>query len=487
MLSLALLYVTGLPSSPYLKNERIRDWAKAGLRFWTKIQHYNGAFDEYYPSEHGYIPTSFSLFSATETCRILDIQDSDIKEACLKAGRYLVNHYEDEALNQEAASIPSLFNVYLLTGEDWAAKAAREKFERIAKRQSPDGYFAEYGGADIGYLSTTLDFLLEYRRLSGDADVDSVAERIVDFSSYFIHQDGSVGGMYGSRNTEYFLLSPLCLMAEKSATASAMLERLCLGSGGVQAYYRSFDDRYICHNMFHSLLRAIKYAPTEVITGFVLPCDVEHEQYFEDAGLLSIHRNGFHLLCGLSKGGCLRLFNRDREVFSDYGYRLVDRSSIISASCWQRSDSLRGSMPGSYRLDTDFTAVKSHTATPFKHMILRVLAKLMGSRLIPFLKKRLIFVERIGPGRLARQIDILDDGFRITDQLELTGDVKKLYRAHKFSLRHVASSKYFAFNELRHLEELDWDGSNSVTVERFVKWSSFGVSDSFDVRDANVS
>ncbi len=477
MLSLALLHSTRLSNSPYEANDRIRDWAIAGLQFWVKIQHSDGTFDEYYPWEHGYIPTSFSLFSATETCRLLDIKDSDVYDACIRAGRYLAEHYEHEALNQEAASIPSLFNLYLLTGEEWASKAARSKFERIAKRQSPDGYFAEYGGADLGYLSTTLDFLLEYRRLSGDEDVDDIAQRIVNFSSYFIHQDGSVGGMYASRNTEYFLLSPLCLMAGHSTTAGAMLDRLRSGIGGFKAYYQSFDDRYLCHNMFHSLLRAINYAPSKSNSVSQLPCDIEHEQYFEDAGLLSINRSGSHLLCGLSKGGCLRLFNGGREVFSDYGYRLVDKDSVISATCWQRSDALRGSLPGSYRVQTKFTAVKAHKATPLKHFILRFLARLVGSRLIPFLKKKLIFVEQCGPGSLARQIDILGNGFRISDQIHLKQNVKKLYWADKFSLRHVASSKYFSINELNKNHELDWDGASVVNSERFVKWENLTMDD----------
>ena len=99
----------------------------------------------------------------------------------------------------------------------------------------------------------------------------------------------------------------------------------------------------------------------------------------------------------------------------------------------------------------------------------------------------MIFIERFGPGRLARQIDILDDGFRITDQLKLTGDVKKIYRAVKFSLRHVASSKYFAFNELDQVETLDWDGSNIVSIERFVRWDTKGKTNLIDVSDANLS
>ena len=83
------------------------------------------------------------------------------------------------------------------------------------------------------------------------------------FCSYFVHQDGSVGGQYGSRNTEYFLLSPLCLLADRSAIARAMLRRLRTGDGGVLAWYKAFDDRYLCHNMLHSLLRAVRYAPKD--------------------------------------------------------------------------------------------------------------------------------------------------------------------------------------------------------------------------------
>ena len=97
--------------------------------------------------------------------------------------------------------------------------------------------------------------------------------------------------------------------------------------------------------------------------------------------------------------------------------------------------------------------------------------------LIPFLKKKLIFVEQCGPGKLARQIDILENGFRISDRIDLTQDVKKLYRADKFSLRHVASSKYFSINELNTNEELDWDGASVVTSERFIKWENLIMDD----------
>jgi len=460
-LTLALLYDTPLAHSPFYKNDRVRGWAIAGIRFWASIQHKDGAFDEYYPWEHGYIPTSFSLYAIAEACRLLECGDDQVLRACRRAARYLMLNEERQALNQEAASIPGLYATYLLTGEPWMKDAAIDKFERFIRRQSPDGFFPEYGGADLGYLSTTLDFLLEYNRLSNDDRAWNIAEKIINFCSYFVHQDGSIGGQYGSRNTEYFLLSPLCLISGRSAIARAMLRRLRTGDGGILAWYKAFDDRYLCHNMLHSLLRAVRYAPNDEGEECLLPCDSEHERYFEDAGLLSIRQHGTHLVCGLSKGGVMRLFYSGREIFSDYGYRLKGSEGTPSASNWLHAGSQRGGVEGRYHVKGCFAEVPRQRITPLKHMGLRFMARLCGKRLIPVLKRRLIFVDRSGPGHFSRKI-ILERGMlNIEDSLTMERESDQIYLADKHSLRHVASSKYYSSDELSERSLLEWCGKGT--------------------------
>jgi len=471
-LTLALLYDTPMANSPYYQCARVREWALAGVRFWAQIQHPDGAFDEYYPGEHGYIPTSFSLFAAAETCRILAIEDEAVRAACMRAARYLAKNEECEALNQEAASIPGLYAAYLLLDEEWVAEAVEAKVVRFLRKQSPDGFFTEYGGADLGYLSTTLDFLLEYQRMSGDERIWPAAERILDLARYFVHQDGSVGGQYGSRNTEYFLLSPLCLMGARSAVARSMLARLRNGKEGVLSVYRSFDDRYLCHNMLHSLLRAVRYGAEVEDVAEPLPCDVEHERYFEDAGLLSINRSGAHLVCALSKGGVLRLFANGREIFSDYGYRVETKVGNPAATSWLRADLLRAGNEGTYRVEGDFSEVPRQRVTPFKHMALRLLAKVWGKRLIPMLKKRLIFVDHKGPARFARQLSFVGDELLIDDEIDVESSARRLYAADKFSLRHVASAKYYQAGELGALAEGTWQRVRRVVVKRTVNLHS---------------
>ncbi len=467
-LTLALLYDTPLAHSPFYRIDRVRGWALAGIRFWASIQHSDGAFDEYYPWEHGYIPTSFSLYAIAEACRLLECDDDQVLQACCRAARYLMHNEEGQALNQEAASIPGLYATHLLTGEAWIKDAAIAKFERFIQRQSPDGFFPEYGGADLGYLSTTLDFLLEYSRLSRDDRVWSIAEKITHFCSYFVHQDGSVGGQYGSRNTEYFLLSPLCLLASRSAVARAMLRRLRTGERGVLAWYEAFDDRYLCHNMLHSLLRAVRYAPEEEGEECLLPCDSEHERFFEDAGLLSVHQQGTHLVCGLSKGGVMRLFYSGREIFSDYGYRVISPDGTPSASNWLHAEAQQGNIEGRYFVKGSFAEVPRQRITPLKHMGLRFVARLWGKRLIPVLKRRLIFVNRSGSGHFGRKICLEQGMLYIEDNLTMELESHRMYLADKYSLRHVASSKYYSVEELSERSSLKWFGKGTHSLVRRV-------------------
>ena len=84
-MTLALLYAMPLAGSCYRGNANIRAWAQAGLRFWARRQHRDGSFDEYYPSEHGYIPTSFSRYAAAEACRVLEWTDDAVVAACARA------------------------------------------------------------------------------------------------------------------------------------------------------------------------------------------------------------------------------------------------------------------------------------------------------------------------------------------------------------------------------------------------------------------
>ncbi len=57
---LALLYKFKNSQNPYYNKPQIKEIAFATVRFWSKIQHRDGSFDEYWPNEHGFPPTAFT-------------------------------------------------------------------------------------------------------------------------------------------------------------------------------------------------------------------------------------------------------------------------------------------------------------------------------------------------------------------------------------------------------------------------------------------
>ena len=66
-LSIALLTTVPYPGNVFYGREDVKDWARASVYYWEKIQLKDGSFNEYYPFEHGFPPTAFSLYSSCET------------------------------------------------------------------------------------------------------------------------------------------------------------------------------------------------------------------------------------------------------------------------------------------------------------------------------------------------------------------------------------------------------------------------------------
>lgn len=193
-LSIALLYQIDFPGNIFYGKADVKEWAEATVYYWQSIQLKDGSFNEYYPNEHGFPPTAFSLYTMCEVYRRLGMKDEEILKSFRKTAKYLTEHIEEKACNQELASITALYAAYMVLQEDWILDGLKKKLERILALQSPEGWFSEYGGADIGYLSVSLDMLAEYYSLSGDAKILTPLNQMIDFLKYFVHPDGTLGG-----------------------------------------------------------------------------------------------------------------------------------------------------------------------------------------------------------------------------------------------------------------------------------------------------
>lgn len=466
-LTLSLLYSVDFEGNLYYQNENIKNWAEASVYFWGGIQLKDGSFNEYYPHEHGFPPTAFSLFGVCETYKRLGMKDNKLLAKFEKTARYLVSHIESQALNQEIASITALFSVYSLTGSEWIRKGLDNKLERVLSLQTKEGWFPEYGGADLGYLSVSLDMLAEYYIMSHDTRMVEPIHRMIGFIKYFVHPDSTVGGEYGSRNTTYFLPFGIeAALTLENRDAAAIKERLyCHSMKDNPFFMDAVDDRYITHYVIHSFLRAmvLEKQSVQTVEPTILPCFSDHCRYFDESGMVSITEDRYHAIVSLKKGGVIKLWNSDREMFADCGYRVNYGNGRVAATNWIDPDYQYNVSEKTMDVSGKMNLISLKVPSPALHAGLRIVSFFLGSKIIGFLKKTIIFVDKHTNVTFKRSISFEDEHVYIADFFESPDDFC-LVRACNMSLRHVASGKFFAATDLMSQDDTVFPCAKKIRI-----------------------
>ncbi len=198
---LAVVYSNKLCDSPYYQNINVKKWALSAIQFWCQIQKSDGSVDEVYPFEHSFVSTAFSTFATTEAALILE--DSSFNTSFEKSANWLASHNNMRVANQMAGAAAALYNTYLLTNNDKYRIAAKDKIKKLSTLQHNDGYFIEYGGFDMGYLSIGLSYLARYYEKSSDPQTGEMIKKAITFAKHKVSDDGTYDYSKTSRNTQY--------------------------------------------------------------------------------------------------------------------------------------------------------------------------------------------------------------------------------------------------------------------------------------------
>lgn len=124
--ALALIYSNEMPDNIYLGNPKVRDWTIAGLEYWTQIQHSDGAFDEFYPYERGWVgPTAFTTYAVIEAYGLLkgEIQvelRQRILDAIKRSSLFIAagEAEEDHLANHHAMACLAVWKAYELLDDN---------------------------------------------------------------------------------------------------------------------------------------------------------------------------------------------------------------------------------------------------------------------------------------------------------------------------------------------------------------------------------
>jgi hypothetical protein len=195
--------------------------------------------------------------------------------------------------------------------------------ESTGEKQSQEGWFIEYGGPDIGYLSLAIDYLSKYYIKTKDEQVREMLNKAVGFIKYFVQPNLVAGGEYSSRNTEYLIPHgfEICSKYNDDAVLIASIIRKSLLNKN--SFPNLYDDRYFTY-VGYTCLQAFTDANTD-IDGKVESSIDNHfsrpfRKYYKESGLLVINDVKKHFITNVKKGGAFRLYDKTTDrAYSDSG------------------------------------------------------------------------------------------------------------------------------------------------------------------------
>lgn len=463
-LTLALLYMTPFEGNQYYHDQRMRSWANAVIRFACACQHKDGSFDEWYLHEGSFVCTAFVSAALSEAALVLgdNLEDRERMVAMLKkSSAWLARHTETLVVNQLAGAVLALKNTARLTNDAELGRQAEMKCSALLSLQHTEGWWSEYGGPDAGYLSLTIDYLSRYGEKAHDARVWGAIEKASAFLLHVINPDGTAGGEYLSRNTEYLIPSGFFRCAPHSESARLVathVARMHEGERGITP--RSLDDRYVCYILYNwieagilwnNLGNSLEQRPVPRTT---VPRKSD-SIFFPDAGLFVGSGDAYKIFVNVKKGGSLRLYIGDSVLVDSgvsvrlggrvYAGNVLDSRTEISYDEWARTLRSAGAL----------IRVRAPLLTTGRAITLKAVQWTFGR--VPALQKllkralRMVSVMRPGsssPLRYERTIFLQADTVTITDTLNAALPRNSLVVGEANIYALVPSSRYGATGAL---------------------------------------
>ncbi len=453
-------------------------WAVGAVNALAQQVDRRGRVDEYYPFEAGYPPAAFGLYAASRLLLDWETHAPHLaaqvhREPLRRLAQHLAKRLEAGATNQQAAGLAGLAlaaKAGLITNQ---ADRIQALATQLFQAQHPEGWFNEYGGPDFGYLTVTLDALVDYHDATGDERAIAAINRAVTFLTQLIGGDGRLPSTLNSRNTDYVVPYGLVRAASWNLTAAWLVETLFSDLHETQHFAWSTDDRYHCHYLFASIVRSLPHLtamqpaqqPTWNESLWLPGCG-----YF----VYRPQAQPWTAYVAARKGGLVRIHRHQsagQSPILEYGWRITQGQKSWTSNWWSADWAITHT-ENSLQITGQCPRTSFHVPTPLKHGILRLLAFVLRQRLIPLLKRAMIFRPGSSTGpSFERTIEWGEWGVTVQDQFGQWPDGRAIASPRQ-NLRHVASADSFSREEflpsLLPSEPVPLDQAQVITV----KWDA---------------
>ncbi|MCC7162180.1 MAG: hypothetical protein IT331_06785 [Anaerolineae bacterium] len=482
---LSLLWRYPFPDNPYYHNPELLDWIGAAIEYTCRQQHRNGAFDSVGPFTQDHGVSLAMVFTLVESLLNLegglggDVRDR-VVDTVRRSCEFAAVSQEDYAFisNHHALFAHAYLSAHELTGDAEYRERANKSIGLILQNQSSEGWYPEYGGPDPGYESLGIFYLALFWRRTRSPELLESLQRAVEFFSFCVHPDGSVGGVYGSRYTQLYFPGGFEILASEQPLAASvarfMRERLALRNVLTPAA----SDAENLAPLLYSYLEAALAHNGPFASLPLLPCqNLEGVRHLPESGIAFVGGKQYYAVTNTSKGGVCCIFDKDtaKLAFQDSGYLVqADSRRWTSQSTGVGQLEIVGSAVRAH-CETTFCKAKQHLPTSASFVVLRLLnltifrSVHLGAWIRRVLIARLITERRPGPLRLEREIAFGETEILISDRLtaETAVRVEFVMRPRSFTPIHMGSARYFHSAELEKNPDIRTDGmSEALNLER---------------------
>jgi hypothetical protein len=460
--------------------------------YCRRIQHRDGSFDQCYPHERtpGVIYDVLSTLTYVRDSPFLQSAQAkaDLDHTIGAALRFCLGTDErhGEVANHLAEYSYELLHFAARSGDSAAQRLGVAYLDRtLALFNREEGWFLEYNGADAGYQTRCLRYLVKIATLTGREDLWAIAERAAGFIEQLLMPDHSVHPMLGVRSTALLYPSGIEVLAARNVRFAPLAARVrCAWESGAVPLPSGLDFANAIRLADDALDADDARAGSPAAAEPALP---EGDVDFPAAGISIRRRADMTVYVAHRLGGSVVAYGRDaRGQWSlcgeDSGYLLkTDGGSIGWTSRLPGSGTLVGSSSNRFEIRARFGKVLHEELTPFKLVLLRLLNfTVLRVQWLADIFRQLV-VRRLMTGEhdigitLEREIVLESAIVSVRDRIvpqSVPGPQGLLLRCRRLVGNHMASSRYFQENELiatplGWADAIEWSGD---TVEHAVEF-----------------
>ena len=426
----------------------------AAIKAIPEISAKNGSMVEAFPAESSFCVTAIVAFDVLSAIKTLeDVLTDNQKQEYIEIIKPLINfinkNNEEHAIVSNhiatAAAAMALWNYF--TGE--GIERYNELLQIIYNNQNNEGWYREYEGADPGYQTLCTYYLFSAYETTNDKKLLDSLSKSISFLKYFIHPDGTLGGLYGSRNTEVYYPAGVIGLAKYSEEALAIKQKLekRIQKGNNISPQNIDIGNYI--PLLNSYAKAALYAKEYKCaeTNLSLPFSENFSKLFNDAGIYIHSNENYYAIVNYKKGGTIKVFNKQTNSLDcEDGGIFGKLSNGVKFSTQQMDDSINFD---NKEIKTYFYKINDSSPTMITTITLRILGLTIFRSIFlnNIFKKIIVKALMTGKNKLdghaIRKFLFNEDSIIIEETIQKPKKCMKISHPGKVKSIHMASSRYY--------------------------------------------